>query len=270
MSLLKLSDGELFYEAKGSGTPLLFLHAGIADSRMWDAQFSYFSSRFHVIRCDLRGYGQSLLPNGELSYHEDIRSLVDGLGLSEVCLVGASFGGRVAIDFALAYPEKISKLVLVAAVVGGFVPANEVAEFNKQEDLLLEGGNFDDATELNLRMWVDGPHRGPGEVSPPIRNLVGEMQLQAFRHPEPEHASVAQQDLPPAIERLHEIACPVLVLSGDLDTPEFLGLSDLLADRIPGAARNTISGAAHMVSMESPSQFNKLLLEFLSRPLSTR
>jgi len=264
MSMLELPIGELFYETKGSGPPLVFLHAGIADSRMWDPQIDHFANSFQVVRCDLRGYGQSLLPNGEFSYHEDVLKLIESLGSSPVWLVGASFGGRVAIDFALAYPKKVSGLVLVASAVGGFMATAEVARFNEREEVLLEEGKLEEATELNLRMWVDGPHRDPESIDPSIRKLVGEMQLQAFQHPEPELISLAKQDLPPAIERLHEIVCPVLVLSGDLDAPEFVALSELLAKGIPHAKYHAIEGAAHLVSMEAPTQFNKLVRGFIA------
>ena len=120
MQFIDLPDGELYYESKGSGIPLLFLHAGIADSRMWDEQAEFFADDFLVVCCDLRGYGQSQLPEGRFAYHEDILALVQVLDLPPAWVVGASFGGLVAVDFCLAYPDRIRGLVLAAPAVSGW------------------------------------------------------------------------------------------------------------------------------------------------------
>ena len=262
MKILKLQDGELFYQMKGSGSSLLLLHAGIADSRMWDAQFDDFSEYFQVVRCDLRGYGHSFLPNGPFAYYEDIRVLVEALNLAPTWLIGASFGAQVAIDFALAYPSQVNGLVLVSPVVSGFQPTREVKQFNEQEEVLLESGKLEDATELNLRMWVDGPYRASGVVEPAIRKQVGEMQLQAFSHPEPNNVALSKLN-PPAIEQLHNIQHPVLIISGLLDVPEFVQLSELLVESIPEAKRIVIPEVAHMLSMEVPDKFHQHVSEFI-------
>ncbi len=262
MKALKLHDGELFYQMKGSGSSLLLIHAGVADSRMWDAQFDYFAEHFCVVRCDLRGYGRSFLPDGSFAYHEDIRVLIEALELAPIWLMGASFGAQVAVDFTLAYPSQVKGLVLIAPVVSGFKPVKEVEKFNENEEALLEAGRLEDATELNLSMWVDGPYRAHDGVDPVIRKQVGEMQLHAFSHPEPDHVSLNRLN-PPAIERLHEIQHPVLIISGALDVTEFVQLSELLAERIPTAKIIVVPGVAHMVSMEVPEKINQLVLEFV-------
>ena len=220
-----------------------------------------FAERFRVVRYDLRGYGCSFLPNGPFAYYQDAWALVDALKLAPTWLIGASFGAQVAVDFALSYPDQVKGLVLVAPVVSGFQPANEVREFNEREETLLEAGKLDDATELNLRMWVDGPHRTRDEVDPAIRKQVGEMQLQAFSQPEPDNVSLIKLN-PPAIERLHELRSPVLIISGALDVPEFVRLSEILAEKIPNAKRIVIPDVAHMVSMEAPEMFYRSVSEF--------
>jgi len=263
MESLELRNGELFYEEKGVGLPVLFLHAGIADSRMWQGQFDHFAEHFRAVRCDLRGYGRSPIPNGPFSHSEDVLALVEALGLGPAYLIGASFGAKVAVDFYLTYPERVRGLVLVAPVVSGYEPSGAVAQFNKEEEALLDNGNLKDATELNLRMWVDGPYRTSGAVDPMLRKRVGEMQYQAFSQPVPENAS-SQELSPPAIDRLNEIQVPLLVISGDLDVPSFVEFSDALAKQVRGAKWVVIPGTAHMVNMEAPVVFNQVVLDFIS------
>lgn len=263
MDVLSLTNGELHYEVAGSGESLLLLHAGVADSRMWDPQFSPLAQRCRVVRCDLRGHGRSLLPDGPFAWHEDTHELLQALGMAPAWIVGASLGARVAVDHALAYPEEVGGLVLVSPVVGGFRPEGAVAEFGDEEDRLLDDGRLDEATELNVRMWVDGPARPPDAVDSSVRRLVGQMQLQIFSLPTPENVSLRPLE-PPAIERLAEIDCPVLVVSGELDVPEFRALALRLAEDIPEARLLEVPGVAHMVSMEKPATFLDAVLECFS------
>ena len=160
--------------------------------------------RFFLIAPDQRGYGQSPIPNGPFSYHEDVAALIEGLDHDAVWLVGASFGGRVAIDFCLAYPEKVRGLVLVAPVVSGFVGSEAMAAFGEEEDRLLEAGDIDGATELNMRMWVDGPFRSEEQVSQEVRARIAEMQFQAFQAPIPDKAEVIEPG-GPATQQLEKI-----------------------------------------------------------------
>lgn len=263
METLKLKDGTLFYEEKGVGPSLLFLHAAVADSRMWAAQVDALAGKFRVARCDLRGYGRSLLPAGPFSYAADVRALVEALDLAPTWIVGASYGGLVAVDFYLSYPHLVSGLILVSPAVSGMEYSEEVTQFSKQEDELYEAGKLEEATELNVRLWVDGPYRDGDVVDPAVRNLVAEMQYQAFAQPEPENVSL-QRIQPPAIERLGDIQAPLLVISGGLDVSDFGQIAEKLAGQVPGAKHVVVPDAAHMVSMEKPDLFNQLIVDFVA------
>ena len=165
--------------------PLLLLHAGVADSRMWDTQVDALALSFRVLRCDLRGYGRSPLPDGPFAYHEDVHALLSATGLDTVWLVGASFGAEVAVDYALTHPERVRGMVLAFPNVGGFEPSAAVKAFGGREEALLEARELEVATELNMRMWVDGPHRARDEVDGHVRATVAGMQLRAFKQPLP-------------------------------------------------------------------------------------
>ena len=186
MQTLKLHNGALFYESRGTGPAILLLHAGVADSRMWSPQMEALAQRFRVVRCDLRGYGRSPLPNGPFSYHEDVAQLLDALDLDSAWLVGASFGGQVAVIFAWRIRQRVDGLILIAPNVGGYAHGADVQAFGHQEDALLDADDLEAATELNMRMWVDGPQRRPDAMDAEMRALVANMQRRAFEHVEPE------------------------------------------------------------------------------------
>jgi pimeloyl-ACP methyl ester carboxylesterase len=258
----EVNGARLFYEVMGEGHPLLLLHAGVGDSRMWDAQFEVFAREYRVVRLDMRGFGKSELAPGSFSYHEDAAALLDFLGIERAYVVGLSFGGRVAIDFALSHPEMVAALVLGAPGVSGHEFSAEVLRFEAEEEALLERGDLDGAVELNLRMWVDGPHRAPGEVGPSVRELVREMQLDSFCKHVPQGVELRPL-VPPAVARLEEVRAPTLLVVGELDVPEFVRLADTAQTRVTGAKKVVIRGAAHLPHLEKPEEFNRIVMEFL-------
>ena len=260
---LDVQGAPLYYEVAGQGYPLLLIHAGIADSRMWDEQFPVFAQYYRVIRFDLRGYGQSVIPPNLFAEYEDPAALLHSLGVEKAHVVGVSFGGKIAIDFTLAHPDMVTALVLVAPLVVGYAESAEVQRFNEEEARLLEQGDLDAATELNVRTWVDGPRRTPEQVNPAVRERVREMQYHAFTVPVPEGADEIPLE-PPAIERLSDIRVPTLLIIGEYDLEEKHALVNLLATEIPGARRVAVANAAHMVNMEQPEEFNRLVLDFLA------
>lgn len=264
MSTKAVRNEELYYDQNGSGPSILLVHAGVADSRMWQSQVEYFSRDYRVTRCDLRGFGRSYLPDQSFSHHGDLAQLVETLDLGPTWVVGASYGGQVAIDLALSRPELVQGLVLVSPAVSGFEPVDEVRRFVELEDELLEEEELEDATELNVRMWVDGPYRDGKEVDQSIRDFVGEMQMLAFSHPEPDGVTLEQLD-PPALGRLSEIAVPTLIITGELDVPEFVELGETVVRSIPGSERIVMPRAAHMLSLEFPDAFNGHVKDFLRR-----
>ena len=114
-----IHGARIHYEREGSGLPVVFLHAGIADSRMWEPQVAAFAKHFDVVRPETRGFGQSDLPPQRWSPVADLLELMDQLQLKPAHLVGCSIGASTAIDFALEHSERISKLVLVGPGIGG-------------------------------------------------------------------------------------------------------------------------------------------------------
>jgi len=266
--IANINGTQLYYEVKGTGHPLLLVHAGVADSRMWEAQFEAFSEVYQVIRFDLRGFGRSNMPSGSFSHQGDIKALLDFLGIESVYLLGISFGGMIALDFTLAHPDYVKALVLGAPSVSGASPSERIRQFWAQEDALLEKGDLEGATELNLKFWVDGPHRDTQQVNLEVRDLVREMQLAIFKKEIPDDVEEIDLD-PPAIERLDEVKIPAQVMVGELDLEEKLELADRLVQKMPNCKKDLIPGAAHMLNMEKPDEFQRIVTRFLDDVISS-
>ena len=257
-----VNGAQQYYETAGEGEPLILLHAGIADCRMWDGHFQRYSEHFRVIRYDLRGFGESKVPSGTYSGYGDLAGLLDYLEVESANILGISNGGRVAIDFAIAYPSRVNKLILSAPSIGGFPPSDIIRQFWQDEDEALERGDLEAATEVNLRLWVDGPKRSPNEVDADVRKKVYQMQMRAFQIDEPEDAEEEGLETE-AIGRLNEITAKTLVLVGNLDLEEKIALAEQVAHEITDARLEIIPGAAHMLNMERPQQFDCAVLDFL-------
>ena len=255
---------ELYWEEAGNGPAVVLVHEAIADSRMWEPQWQTFPSAHRTVRYDMRGYGRSPIGPGTYSLGRDLVSLLDEVGLERTSLVGGSLGGRVALEVAVAQPERIEKLVLMDPGGPGGDWSEETQAGWEEEDAALERGNIDAAVEVNLRMWVDGPHRSPSEVDPDLRARVGEMQRRAFELQMPVFETAHEELLVPELaDRVGEVRAPTLILTGDEDRDDMQALANQLAERIPDAQRTSIPRAAHIPSLERPEEFNRLVLEFL-------
>jgi pimeloyl-ACP methyl ester carboxylesterase len=228
---------------------------------MWEPQRAALEAAGHrVLAPDLRGFGERPLDAGPYSHVDDVRVLLDG----PAAVVGASFGGRVALDLALASPELVERLVLAGAAVAGWEVSEELEAGWREEEEALERGALDEAAEANLRLWLDRG-RPPGAVAPGVRDLVRRMVLRSFELQLPAgDAAVATWMEPPALERLEAVLAPTLVVVGADDVADFRAVAEHLAGRIPGARLEVVEGAAHLPSLERPEAFNRLLLDFLS------
>jgi 3-oxoadipate enol-lactonase len=150
---------DLHWEAAGDGPPVVLIHAGICDSRMWDPQWESFPRAHRTVRYDLRGYGRSPLEPVSYSHARDLIGLLGKLGIDRASLVGVSVGGRVAIEVCLARPDLVDALVLVGSGLPGHQWSDEVTRAWEAEEAAFERGDLDEAVELSLRLWVDGPRR---------------------------------------------------------------------------------------------------------------
>ena len=255
----------VWHHIQGEGPPVVLLRAGVTDSRLWEPQLRSFPQSHSVLRIDLPGFGNSPLETNPVSLRGSVRDVMDAEGIDRAALVGVSLGGNTALELALESPERVAALVLVGAGLPDHEWSEEVRAFVADEEAALERGDLDAAADANLRMWFAGPHRSLDDMDPATRELVGEMQKQAFRQ-QKGHDDVRMLRLdPPASERLGDVNIPALVLTGDDDVSDIHRIANRLAAGIPGAERTTIAGAAHLPSLDRPEEFDRIVLDFLAR-----
>jgi pimeloyl-ACP methyl ester carboxylesterase len=211
----EIGAAQLVGERAGAGQTVLFLHAGVADRRMWRAQIAELSDHYQTVAYDRRGFGATRTADEAFSHVEDLRAVLDQLGSSTVALVGCSQGGRIAIDFTLAYPQRVNRLVLIAPAISG-APAPEAFPENIQVrlDALDEAEAANDLERINMleaNLWLDGPASPAGRVAGELRDLFLDMNGIALGMPP------LTQELEPAAAyaRLSDLRAPVLVIWGN-------------------------------------------------------
>jgi pimeloyl-ACP methyl ester carboxylesterase len=266
--VIEVGEARIHAEASGTGAPVVLIHAGITDRRMWDPQIPALEEGYRVVRYDARGYGNTLGPLGPYAPHEDLFAVMDAFGIARAHLVGGSMGGATAIDAALAQHERVAGLVLAAPGLAGysFTDAPTVSRWPIIE-AAYEKGDYDRVVELEMEMWVAGPRRRLADVDPRIVEKVRTMLRASY--PESAKFELRHPD-PPAIERLAAIEAPTLVVVGDADVPDMLRIADTVAAQVPRALKVVMSEVAHLPNMERAAKFNALVLGHLEHVTEER
>ncbi|MGH3742833.1 MAG: alpha/beta fold hydrolase, partial [Micromonosporaceae bacterium] len=223
------------------------------------------------VRLELRGYGDSSQrPQGVLSPVDDVLDTMADLGIARCHLVGASYGAGVAVEVALTRPESVESLLLSAP--GGSLLAEltpDLGAFFEAERSAMARHDLDAAVEANLKWWLDGPHRDPGDVDPSVRDLVRLMQRRAFELTAGWDDPKEQELDPPPLDRLTEVRAPTLVVVGALDLDTVQDAARRVVDGIAGARRVDWPDVAHLPSMERPDDFLALLREWFASTTPT-
>jgi 3-oxoadipate enol-lactonase len=258
------NGGRLYYEVEGEGPPLTLIHAGVANLRQWDAQMPDFAARHRVIRYDTRGFGRTTTADVPFSNRGDLAALLDHLGVPSTAVLGTSRGGSIAVDFTLEHPARVSALIAVCSGLGGFnvEPTSDEQALWDEYDRRFEAHDWDWIIATETAFWVDGPGQRPDRVPPALRARVRGWIADNVH----EHATEdpqAEQLKPPAANRLDQVGVPALVMVGDLDEPATIESCRRLARDIPNARLELFEGTAHMVNLEQPQRFTKLVLDFL-------
>ncbi|MFJ3900609.1 alpha/beta fold hydrolase [Streptomyces sp. NPDC090025] len=248
----------LAHDVTGDGTStLLLLHSGVCDRRMWDGQVKALAAAGHrVVRCDLRGFGESPVDAAHV-HADDIRDLLDHLGIERAALVGSSFGGEVALEFTVRHPGRTTALALLCAAAPGHRAGPELREFFTRENALLEAGDVPAAADLNATFWL-----GP-DATPETHALVRAMQARAFelQLAAPEEFRAGEVEV--TDQDLAAIDVPVLLVTGGHDVPDFRVIAERLAGLFPDNQWIDLDWAGHLPALERPEETTGLLLDFL-------
>jgi pimeloyl-ACP methyl ester carboxylesterase len=254
----EVNGTRLYYESAGRGPALVLLNGGGLDARMWDDQFSALAELYRVLRYDYRGSGRSEAAKEEYSHLDDLAALLDFLKLDLAVLIGASAGGALAIDYALAYPKRVRGLVLASPGLSGY----QLSEATRERvAAMLAAAREGNALEFAKKV-LDDPHFMPATENPSAREKARQILIDNIARFQSE--DLAQPPARAAAGRLAEIGVPALVLLGGRDHPEQLAIGELLESGIRGSKTVVFFGAGHMVNLENPDRFNKTVLEFLS------
>ncbi|HEY3401891.1 MAG TPA: alpha/beta hydrolase [Ohtaekwangia sp.] len=263
---LTVKDHQLYYEEVGEGEPLIFLHAGLMNSTMWSHQVEFFANQgYRVICIDDVGHGKTKDGKDTVRNDENILALLNHLRLEKASLVGLSWGGIHASDFAVEYPDKVNKLVLVSAAVNNYFTREHedslTLDLRTRMDSAFSQQRYDTATELFIQTWLIGPHRTAEAVSPETIGYMRKTVLEKIQ----EHGMETWTNLRerPALHDLDQITCPVLILTGTEDLEGIKKTAAIFRDSIPTSYHMEFSGVAHMINLERPDEFNHLLLTFL-------
>jgi 3-oxoadipate enol-lactonase len=235
-------------DSGGDGPPLVLVHAGWTDRSSWAGVASRLAGRYRIISYDARGYGASPPPQAPFTQFGDLVAVLDHIGVPRAALAGHSGGGGTAIGLALAYPERVSALVLLAPGVQDYPwPADD--PYNVEFMALATKGDRAGLAELGLRTWAPA---GPDATArAQVEGAVAAMFAQVeFEQPDP-----------PAYDHLAEITAPAVVVVGDLEYPMVARCAGIVADRIPGCRRITVPGSDHLIPLRVPDLVAEVITE---------
>ena len=252
---------KVYYEDKGRGQVLLLIHGLSLDTRMWDNQFDVLAGQYRVIRYDMSGYGRSSIPDSAISSSNEIFALLRSLGVKKAIVIGMSLGGWAAIRFAIDYPEMVDALITLSANLDGFRFSDQLRQRLNRYPKIAKDSGLARAKET----WLKDPFMTPAtniqSVGTKMRQIVADWSGIQFTNPA---IWSFRRALPPAIRRINEIHVPTLVLVGERDDPNMHAIADTLALGIIGAKKVVIAGCGHLLNLERPDEFNRILMDFVS------
>ena len=263
--MVRSGNADLAVSMAGAGQPVIFLHAGVADRRMWWSQLAVFSRSHCVVAFDQRGFGDTRFRPEPHSVVGDLGVVMEFLDIKSAVLVGCSQGGKIAIDYALTSPERVDGLVLVAPAISG-APEPPIYPENIQKLVDAMGRasveeDLDRLNQLEAHAWLDGPGEIEGRVGGNVRLLFLDMNGIALNA---EDAGEQRDDMN-SFKYFRELAVPIEIVSGELDFPHINERSRKLSGQARRAHLSVVRSAAHLPNFERPAEFNALLNRALLR-----
>lgn len=269
------------YDEAGQGSPVVFIHAALADRRMWEHQFQALSATHRVVRFDWRGYGDSDDASEKFARYEDVLGVMDALGIARASLVGCSTGGAQALEAALAAPERVRALALICArlpdydwppevaaaaaqAITEIIPVERFAAYRDGRADEIDPAHVQGIAELNVRLVVVGPGRSPEVLAPEVRQSAMEMCTALLQRQWRRRPPSRERFLEPGVgTRLAEISAPTLVVKGLADEPTLAAISDRFAAEIAGARLLELPDTGHLPPLERPRETTSALTSFL-------
>ncbi len=257
--MVTVNGTHLYYERAGTGHPLVLIHGFTLNTQMWEDQFAVFAQHYQTIRYDMRGYGRSALPMEEpFTAVDDLRALLDTLGVSRTFVLGLSLGGSVAIDFALAYPDRTSALVLVDPALRGWSWSEAFSQSMRELGIVAHT----QGVEMARQRWLAHPFFLPARERPELAERLAQI-VASYSGWSWLHASHERDADLPEVRPLERISAPTLLIMGERDIEEFQAIASHISCSIPHLTKLVLPGVGHMANMEAPEAFNEAVLRFL-------
>ncbi len=258
---IEINNTKLFFRVKGEGEPLILVHGGFTDHRIWDYQIDTLAKEYKVIRFDQRGYGKSDLPMGPFSHSQDLKDLMDALGLNQAFVIGSSLGGAVALELAVQYPERVNALILVGTGMKGYpYPPSYMTQLMEMTTKVTTEGIPAGINHIITSPWWD--YFFPSPARPEARAKVE----QAVRESTNVFRWNPMWDVelkPSAYERVGEIKTPVLIVSNSRDIDFVHGIEDYIQEKLTNSKKIVMADCCHLPYVEKPEEFNQIVLNFL-------
>lgn len=264
LSFFASADGDIAYLDTGTGDPVVLLHSGYVDHRLFAAQTPVLAAGHRVIAVDVRGHGWTANATRPFRWADDLADLLRHLDAGPAVLVGVSMGGAIAGDTAIEHPELVRGIVLSGASVSDFRYTHEwtrriVADSRRA----LHSGDIEGWLKVFLGSAA-GPFRSADDVDPRILDHLREMAL----HTVSKHTAGERDWHVPLTDtwsRVPKIDVPVLTVNGALDSPDLIADAELFAGTAQNGRSVLVQGTSHFPNLERPEEFNTIVLDFLHR-----
>ncbi|MFJ6386387.1 alpha/beta fold hydrolase [Streptomyces sp. NPDC091972] len=262
LSFFASTDGDIAYLDTGTGDPVVLLHSGYVDHRLFAAQIPALAAGHRVVAVDIRGHGWTANATRPFRWADDLAALLRHLDAGPAVLVGVSMGGAVAGDTAIEYPELVRGLVLSGASVSDFQYTHVTTrQIVAESHRTLHSGDIEGWLKVFLRS-VAGPFREVGDTDPRVLDHLREMALHTIAKHTPGERNwhVPMTD---TWARVPKIDVPVLTVNGTLDSPDLIADAERYASTAQNGRSVLVEGTSHFPNLEKPEEFNELLLGFL-------
>ena len=276
MAHITTTDGiSLYYEEAGSGDPIVFVHEFAGDYRSYETQLRFFARRYRVIAFNARGYPPSDVPEDWQQYsqeraRDDIRDVLDGLGIAKAHIVGISMGGFATLHFGFAYPDRARSLVVAGCGYGA--QPDKRTQFPRRSRAPRRRSKAKGMAEV-AKTYGAGPTRVQYQNKDP--RGYAEFLAQLAEHSTPGAANTQRgvQARRPSLweltEEMQRLDVPTLIATGDEDDP-CLEPGILMKRMIPAAALVVFPNTGHALNIEEPDLFNRTLADFFHQVESGR
>jgi pimeloyl-ACP methyl ester carboxylesterase len=240
-------------ERSGQGPPLVLLHGMAGERQDWNRLLAALPADFSSLRYDLRGFGQSMAQEGlPYSHTDDLLALFDAQGIERAPLLGLSMGGGVALNFALSHPERVSRLILISPAMVGWEWSDEWKTLWRGVSKAARDGDL----ALARERWWQHPMFAvvrESEAADELRRTIGAYHGRQWIHD-------PQRDELPDVDRLHSLAMPLLLLTGEHDVADIRLIADVIAGAAPQVTRFDYLGAGHMLHLEHTGEVAAAIL----------